>query len=63
MFDRQPDTNYNFDIHIKKEHYMWNYVFFIAYLRHKEETEYTGVESYVMNKIKNGDTNWFPFNR
>ena len=42
---------------------MWNYVFFIAYLRDKDETEYTGIESYVAEKVKNNDTNWFPFNR
>ena len=63
IFDRQADTNYNFGVHIKKEHYMWNYVFFIAYLRDKDDTEYTGIESYVDEKIKNLDFSWFPFNR
>ncbi len=42
---------------------MWNYVFFIAYLRDKDDTEYTGIESYVDEKIKNMDFSWFPFNR
>lgn len=32
---------------------MWNYVFFLGYLLDKEETEYTGVESYVSNLLKN----------
>ena len=42
---------------------MWNYVFFIAYLKDKDETEYTGMESYIDEKIKNMDYTWFPFNR
>ena len=42
---------------------MWNYVFFIAYLKDKDETEYTGNETYVFEKIKHLDHNWFPFQR
>ncbi len=32
---------------------MWNYIFYLAYLKNKEETEYTGIESYIWDKIKN----------
>jgi inositol 1,4,5-triphosphate receptor type 1/inositol 1,4,5-triphosphate receptor type 3 len=39
---------------------MWNYIFYIAYLRDKEVTEYGGIESYVSDKIKNQDHSWFP---
>lgn len=39
---------------------MWNYLFYIAYLKDKDPTEYSGIESYVMDKIKNEDTSWFP---
>jgi len=63
IFDRQADSSYSFTVHTKKEHYMWNYVFFIAYLRDKDSTEYTGIESFVDEKIKNIDFSWFPFNR
>ncbi len=38
---------------------MWNYVFFIAYLINwKDKNEYTGIESYVYEKIQNGDVSW-----
>ena len=30
---------------------MWNYVYYIAYLQDKQSTEYTGIESYVQDKI------------
>ena len=34
---------------------MWNYLYYIAYIGDKVETEYTGIESYVANCIKNKD--------
>jgi hypothetical protein len=30
---------------------MWNYFYYLAYLKNKEPTEYTGIESYVYNKV------------
>ena len=30
-----------FDEHIKDDHNMWNYLFFISYLLEKDDTEYT----------------------
>lgn len=42
---------------------MWNYLFYIAYLNDKDETEYTGIESYIHTKIKTYDYSWFPINR
>jgi hypothetical protein len=42
---------------------MWNYVYFIAYLDEKSETEYTGIESNIHFKIKNHDYSWFPINK
>lgn len=63
VFDRQADSSYNFNVHIKKEHNMWAYVFFLAYLKEKDETEYTGIESYISDKVKNQELNWFPFSR
>lgn len=42
---------------------MWNYVFYISYLKDKESTEYTGVESYIAEKLKNYDNSWIPINK
>ena len=53
-----------FITHIKKDHYMWNYVFFLAYLQDKDDTEYTGIESYIDEKLEKQDfTSWFPFHK
>jgi inositol 1,4,5-triphosphate receptor type 1/inositol 1,4,5-triphosphate receptor type 3 len=42
---------------------MWNYVFYISYLNDKEPTEYTGIESYIAEKLKNYDNSWIPINK
>lgn len=35
--------------HIQRDHYMWDYVFFKAYLQDKDPKEFTGNESYVFD--------------
>ena len=53
-------TNRPFKHHTFYEHNEWKYVHFIGYLEDKEETEYTGIESYVVEKIAKKDVSWFP---
>jgi len=40
-FEHKPVT---FEEHVSKEHNMWNYLYFVVYLRTKDVTEYTGPE-------------------
>ena len=40
---------------------MWNYLFFIAYLNWKDESDYTGIESFVSKQLKDRETSWFLF--
>lgn len=64
--DRQSmdkDSANGFMHHIEKEHSLWMYVFFIIYLNNKDTTEYTGIESYVSEKLVQDDIAWFPFNK
>lgn len=42
---------------------MWNYMFFIGYLRWKDDTDYSGIESYVASKLDEDDLCWIPFNQ
>jgi len=42
---------------------MWNYVFFIAYLKNKDQTDYTGIESYIDEKVELQDVSWFPLGK
>lgn len=52
-----------FMYHIRESHYVWNYLFYIYYLKSKDSTEFNGIESYVSDKLKHEDINWFPIKR
>jgi hypothetical protein len=53
----------NFDHHVKKEHYAWNYLFYIYYLIKKDFTNYNGIESYVAECFEKQSTSWLPIKR
>ena len=53
-------TRRSFKLHTSSDHNEWKYVHFVGYLTDKEETEYTGIESYVMEKVSKKDVSWFP---
>ena len=42
----------SFEEHIKEEHNMWHYLYFIVLVKVKDPTEFTGPESYVYHMIK-----------
>ncbi|EAR82683.2 MIR domain protein (macronuclear) [Tetrahymena thermophila SB210] len=50
-----------FEEHIKK-HNLWEYLFYIQSIILKEETEYTGIESIIKDKLKKDDITWIPNN-
>jgi len=56
-FDRMPR---GFENHTTKEHNFANYLFFLQHLVNKDETEYTGQETYVREKYDNRDWEFFP---
>ena len=56
-FDRQGE---GFEIHIKNDHNLWHYLYFIMYLRIKETTEYTGPEQFVAEMAKAKDLTFIP---
>lgn len=53
----------SFDNHIKYEHNLWNYVYFIIYLKSKDPLDYNGTESYIAKKLEKGELSWFPMKR
>jgi len=62
-FDQKANEGITFNNHIKKEHNMWNYLFFMIHLYHKPKTEYTGSEQYVSNSVEEQDISFFPILR
>ncbi|KAI8350362.1 hypothetical protein BD560DRAFT_229371 [Blakeslea trispora] len=59
----QRHTKKGFEDHVKNDHNIWQYLFFLVHLRNKDPTEYTGPESYVATCLKNGDYSFFPINK
>ncbi|XP_076133509.1 inositol 1,4,5-trisphosphate-gated calcium channel ITPR3 isoform X1 [Alosa pseudoharengus] len=58
--DKFDNKTVSFEEHIKSEHNIWNYLYFIVLLREKAKTDYTGPESYVARMIKETNLDWFP---
>nr|XP_055029662.1 inositol 1,4,5-trisphosphate receptor type 2 [Misgurnus anguillicaudatus] len=58
--DKFDNKTVSFEEHIKSEHNMWHYLYFLVLLKVKDPTEYTGPESYVAKMIKEKNLDWFP---
>jgi hypothetical protein len=55
----------NFKNHIQTYHWLWNYVFYAYVLKDKDSTDYTGIEYYIIEKLKKDDNeevdvDWLP---
>ena len=50
-----------FEDHIITKHYLWNYMFYIYQLKKKDDSDYNGIETYIMECYdENEDIGWFP---
>ncbi|CAB1322999.1 unnamed protein product, partial [Coregonus sp. 'balchen'] len=58
--DKFDNKTVSFEEHIRSEHNMWHYLYFLVLVRVKDPTEYTGPESYVAQMIKEKNLDWFP---
>ncbi|CAI2351552.1 unnamed protein product [Caenorhabditis sp. 36 PRJEB53466] len=56
-FDNRSVT---FETHRETEHNIWHYLYYIVMLQIKDETEFTGPESYVAQCVKERNLDWFP---
>ncbi|KAK2709545.1 inositol 1,4,5-trisphosphate receptor-like isoform X2 [Artemia franciscana] len=56
-FDNKAVT---FEYHIRCEHNMWHYLFFLILIKTKDPTEFTGPESFVADMIQEKNLDWFP---
>jgi len=49
--------------HINNDHDPFNYIFYLFYIKKKDHTEFTGMESFVYNMaFVEKDITWFPEN-
>jgi len=40
-----------FDLHVKRDHNMWNYLYYTMYLQNVQESEHSYHESYLRNML------------
>lgn len=52
-----------FEEHTRNVHFLWDYLYFVYYLKMKSVTEYNGMEMNVHEKIQAGDISWLPIQR
>lgn len=50
----------DFETHITKEHYMWNYICYLSYLTDKEPNDYSGIETYIWRQMGISSISWIP---
>jgi len=62
VFDRDKASK-GFKYHIKTEHNMWNYLFFILYIWEQDKDDDDGLEQYVRRCIDANDISWVPTNK
>ena len=53
----------SFEKHVRVEHYIWNYLYYLVYMENKNKFEYNGTESYIEEKIIDEDISWFPIQK
>ena len=51
-FERITESGGGFKQHIKVDHYMWNYVFYLGYLKEKDPLDYNGIESFIWESVE-----------
>ncbi|XP_060075349.1 inositol 1,4,5-trisphosphate receptor type 1-like [Ylistrum balloti] len=56
-------TGKGFDHHVRNEHNMWAYVFFLIHLDDVKTSDYTAMELYVCKLVEEENYDFFPMNR
>jgi hypothetical protein len=63
VFDRASDEPDGFKKHIKIDHNMWNYLYFIFMLWEQDRDDDDGLEQFVRRAIDANEITWFPMNK
>jgi len=63
IFDRASDEPDGFKTHIKIDHNMWNYLYFIFLLWEQDKDDDDGLEQYVRRAIEADEISWMPLNK
>ena len=54
--------NIDYDTHIKRDHNIWNYVYFLTYLHLYNANDFNRIEGSVWERLLEKDYGWLPIN-
>jgi hypothetical protein len=63
VFDRESAMPEGFRRHVKEDHRMWNYLFFIIHLWEQDKDDDDGLEWHIRRCVEQGDLSWFPIKK
>lgn len=63
IFDRASDEPDGFQTHVKIDHNMWNYLYFIFLLWEQDKDDDDGLEQFTRRAIARDEITWFPINK
>ena len=55
--------NIDFDSHVNEKHFLWNYLYFLAYLHINDPNNLNSIENYVWEKLEDQDNTWIPMRK
>lgn len=58
--DNAMNSNIDYNTHVKTDHDIWNYVYFLTYLHINNPNDFKFLETYVWEKIHLKDNSWIP---
>jgi hypothetical protein len=58
--DDSLNKNIDFNDHVKNDHRIWNYVYFLTYLRINNPNDFNALEFYVWKRVNEKDVSWIP---
>lgn len=56
-------TSEGFEHHVTVDHNLWNYLYYIYFLKKENPNDFSGIHSYVANMLKKEDIFWFPIGK
>ncbi len=58
--DESLNKKIDFDMHCKKDHYIWNYVYFLTYLHITNPNDFNALQNQVWDCLSSKDISWVP---
>lgn len=58
--EKARNSNRGFEQHVEMEHNLWNYVYYLVYLKNKERKNLNSIEAMILEQWHNNSIDWLP---